>query len=90
MTKVMKFEIVTYLILKVLGYASGIVGGFVYIGAAGGLERGTLTFGQFWLYELGAVCALLFCFLAYYVREALKRDCRMRSRKLNRKAVRTH
>lgn len=90
MTTFMKIEAITYFILRVIGYISGFVGAFMVIGVAGGLEWDTITIGQFWLYEFYAFCLIGLSFAVYYLRELILEDCRVRYRRMKRRAVRSY
>ena len=80
MTTFMKFEIVTYYVLKVIGYISGICGAFGTIGFVGGLEQGNSTFGEFLTYEFLALGLIGLCFIVYYIRELIREDLYRRDR----------
>lgn len=87
-TKVMKFETATYFILKVLGYAVGLLGAYGVLGVVGSLECDRITFGQFWLYEFFAACLIGLSILIYILREAVKEDYQTRARWQKRKEAR--
>lgn len=87
MTTFMKIEAITYLILRVIGYISGFVGAFMVIGVAGGLELDTITIGQYWLYEIYAFCLIGLSYVVYYLRELILEDCRVRYRRMRRRAA---
>lgn len=72
MTRFMKFEAITYLVLRVLGYIAGFAGVFGVIGVAGGLECDNITIVQFWLYEFYSFCLIGFSYIVWYIRECIR------------------
>jgi hypothetical protein len=88
MTTFMKFEAITYSVLKVLGYLAGFIGAFAVLGFTGGCERGYLSCTQYIIYELQAFCLIGFSFIVYIIRECIKEDFIKRNRILRRRAKR--
>ena len=88
MTRFMKFEVITYLVLRVLGYIAGFVGVFAVIGVVGGLEHDNITIAQFWLYELYSFCLIGFSYIVWYIREYIREDVIRRNRIMKRRAKR--
>lgn len=84
MTTFMKIEAITYCVLKVINYIMGFVGAFGILGAVGSLECDTITFAQFWLYELCAFGLIGLTIVVYYIRECIREDFLRRNRILNR------
>ena len=82
MTKFMKFEILSYCVLKGLVYLCSILGGLGIIGFAGGLQWDRITIAQFLMYE---ICAFGLIGLAYVLNsfsEFLKVDIIKRDRQI--------
>ena len=88
MTRFMKFEAITYLVLRVLGYIAGFAGVFGVIGVAGGLECDDITIVQFWLYEFYSFCLIGFSYIVWYIRECIREDVIRRNRIMKRRAKR--
>lgn len=88
MTTFMKFEAITYLVLRVLGYIAGFVGVFGVLGFVGGLEHDNITIAQFWLYEFYSFCLIGFSYIVYYIREYIREDVIRRNRIMKRRAKR--
>ena len=88
MTTFMKFEAITYYILRVIGYASGFIGALMVVGVAGGLEWDNITIGQYWLYEFYAFCLIGLSYVVYIIRELILDDCRVRYRRMKRREAR--
>lgn len=88
MTTFMKFEAITYLVLRVLGYIAGFAGVFGVLGFAGGLEHDNITIAQFWLYEFYSFCLIGFSYIVYYIREYIREDVIRRNRIMKRRAKR--
>lgn len=88
MTRFMKFEAITYLVLRVLGYIAGFAGVFGVIGVAGGLECDDITIVQFWLYEFYSFCLIGFSYIVWYIRECIRGDVIRRNRIMKRRAKR--
>ncbi len=86
MTKVMKFEVVAYYILKVLGYLCGIIGALRVFGCVGSLDCGTMTVGQFVIQELIALGLISLSFVFYVVRNMVEEDFDDRARCLRLRA----
>lgn len=82
MTRFMKFEVITYLVLRVLGYIAGFAGVFGVIGFAGGLEWDNITIAQFWLYEFYSFCLIGLSYIVWYIREDIKEDFLARRRRI--------
>ena len=91
MTNFMRFEAISFFVLRTLGYACGFLGALGILGIAGALEKGSITIAQFWLYELGAVGLALLSASFYYIRMWIAKDLLARDRRLNKtkKVVRT-
>lgn len=89
MTSFMKFEVIAYYVLKVFGYACGILGALGFIGFAGGLEHDNITILQFIMYELHAFMLMGISYLSYYIREVIVTDFSERAQLLRRRARRT-
>lgn len=91
MTTFMKIEAITYCILKVVGYAFGIIGAIMVIGATGSLELDTITIGQYFLYEFYAFGLIGLSYIVYIIRELILEDCRVRyRRRMKRYEARRH
>jgi hypothetical protein len=88
MTTFMKFEAITYLVLRVLGYIAGFAGVFGILGFVGGLEHDNITIAQFWLYEFYSFCLIGFSYIVYYIREYIREDVIRRNRIMKRRAKR--
>lgn len=88
MTRFMKFEVITYLVLRVLGYIAGFAGALGVIAVAGGLEWDNITIAQFWLYEFYSFCLMGFSYIVWYIRECIKEDVIRRDRIMKRRAKR--
>lgn len=88
MTTFMKFEVITYLVLRVLGYIAGFAGVFGVLGFIGGLECDNITIAQFWLYEFYSFCLIGFSYIVYYIREYIREDVIRRNRIMKRRAKR--
>ena len=88
MTRFMKFEAITYLVLRVLGYIAGFAGVFGVIGVTGGLECDDITIVQFWLYEFYSFCLIGFSYIVWYIRECIREDVIRRNRIMKRRAKR--
>ena len=86
MTTFMKFEVITYYVLKVFGYACGILGALGVIGFVGGLEHDNITMLQFVMYELHAFMLIGISYLFYYIREAIVNDFAKRDYFMRRRA----
>lgn len=74
MTKVMKVELICFLVLKFFGYFCGTAGILSVFGLAGSFESNTITATQFWLYELCAFGLIALAFVVYYIREVVRED----------------
>ena len=85
MTIFMKIEVITYYVLKVIGYIAGFVGPFMVISFTGACELGDITIAQYLLYEIFAFCVIGLSFAVYYLRELILKDCRIRYRKMQRR-----
>lgn len=88
MTRFMKFEAITYLVLRVLGYIAGFAGVFGVLGFVGGLEHDNITIAQFWLYEFYSFCLIGLSYIVWYIREYIKEDVIRRIRIRKRRAKR--
>lgn len=88
MTSFMKFEVIAYYVLKVFGYACGILGALGVIGFVGGLEHDQVTMLQFFMYELHAFMLIGISYLSYYIREAIVTDFSERAQFIRRRAPR--
>ena len=88
MTTFMKFEVITYLVLRVLGYIAGFAGVFGVLGFIGGLECDNITIAQFWLYEFYSFCLIGFSYIVWYIREYIREDVIRRNRIMKRRAKR--
>lgn len=88
MTTFMKFEVITYLVLRVLGYIAGFAGVFGVLGFIGGLECDNITIAQFWLYEFYSFCLISFSYIVWYIREYVREDVIRRNRIMKRRAKR--
>lgn len=88
MTRFMKFEVIAYCVLRLLGYIAGFAGVFGVIGFAGGLEWDNITVAQFWLYEFYSFCLIGFSYIVWYIREHIKEDIIRRIRIRKRRAKR--
>lgn len=88
MTRFMKFEVITYLVLRVLGYIAGFAGVFGVLGFVGGLECDNITIAQFWLYEIYSFCLIGLSYIVWYIREYIKEDIIRRNRIIKRRAKR--
>lgn len=88
MTRFMKFEVITYFVLRVLGYIAGFVGVFGILGFVGGLEHDNITIAQFWLYEFYSFCLIGFSYIVWYIREYIREDVIRRNRIMKRRAKR--
>lgn len=88
MTTFMKFEVITYLVLRVLGYIAGFAGVFGVLGFIGGLECDNITIAQFWLYEFYSFCLIGFSYIVWYIREYIREVVIRRNRIMKRRAKR--
>ena len=88
MTRFMKFEAITYLVLRVLGYIAGFAGVFGVLGFVGGLEHDNITIAQFWLYEFYSFCLIGLSYIVWYIREYIKEDVIRRIKIRKRRAKR--
>lgn len=86
MTTFMKIEAVIYFVLKLFGYAIGILGVFGIFGFEGSLKCDTITIAQFLMYELHAFLLIGLSFVVYIIREIIREDFIRRNRILRRKA----
>lgn len=80
MTKTMQAEVLSYLVLKVLGYTCGILGAVSILGFAGSLEWGHITMSQCLTYEFYAIGLIGLSYVMYCVRELIRRDFYKRAR----------
>ena len=90
MTTFMKIEAITYYILRVFGYAFGILGALGVFGFVGSYECDTITTLQFFMYELHAFMLIGLSFIVYIIRELILDDCRVRYRRMKRREARRH
>lgn len=92
MTKFMKFEVISFFVLRVLGYVCGILGAISVLGYAGSYECEIISTAQFWLYELYAFGLIGMSFVLYYLRmwiaeDVIERERQMKLRARHRRAV---
>lgn len=80
MTTFMKFEAISFFVLRAFGYLSGILGVLGVIGAAGSYEWATITDWQFFTYELHAFGLIGLSFVLYVLRMILVEDLLERDR----------
>lgn len=85
MTRFMKFELVTFYILKVFGYICGILGAYCVIGFVGSLEHDKITCTQFLMYELHSFMLIGISYAVWRIRERIKEDLQKRKQILKRK-----
>lgn len=92
MTNFMKLEVISFFVLRTLGYACGILGALGMLGIVGALETDSITIAQFWLYELGAIGLALLSASFYYIRMWIAKDLLARDRQLTKakKVARTY
>lgn len=86
MTKFMKFEAISFFILRALGYICGIVGVLGVFGFAGSFECEVITLNQFVVYELHAFCLIGLSWFLYYVRGLLAHDIFRRERLMKKQS----
>ena len=82
MTKFMKFEVIAYYVLKVLGYLCGILGLLVCLGYAGALECGPVSVVKFVVCELHAIGLMCLCGAFWVAREVIEEDFDRRARRM--------
>lgn len=82
MTTFMKVEAVIYYILKILGYACGILGFLGVLGFVGSYERDVITTTQFLMYELHAFGLCGISYLLYGLRCLIVDDFVERDRQI--------
>lgn len=80
MTKFMKFEMVCYYILKVLGYLCGFAGFFAIIGTVGSYEQDVIGAAQFWMQEFFAFGLCGISYVLFNIRQLILADFEHRSR----------
>ena len=81
MTKFVKFELLSFVGLKVFGYLCGIIGVIGVIGFAGSLTHDSISIAQFCLFELHAFGLIGLSYASYMVRELIRKDILKRDRK---------
>lgn len=85
MTRFMKFELITFYVLKVFGYICGILGAYCIIGFVGGLEHDKITCTQFFMYELHSFMLIGISYVVWRIRELIKGDLQKRKQILKSK-----
>lgn len=65
----MKLRKMVSRVLKALGYVIGIIGIFFALGSVGALETGSITCGQFIIYEITAGVIIALAFIVYIFRD---------------------
>ena len=74
MTKFMKVELISLLVLKAFGYFCVCTGVIGIVGFPGGFQNGDITGIQFFLYELHAAGLVVLAIATYYLMEVIKAD----------------
>ena len=80
MTTFMKFEAISFFVLRAFGWLSGILGVLGLSGFAGSYEWDTITGWQFLAYELHAVGLIGLSFALYFLRMVIAEDLLERDR----------
>lgn len=80
MTNFMKFELLSFVGLKVFGYFCGILGVIGVIGFAGSLTHDSISIAQFCLFELHAFGLIGLSYVSYMGRELIRKDILKRDR----------